>query len=556
MLLLHVQPARGEPFDHPLEGRSLTIGRAPECDVVLDDRFLSRQHTRLSRDESAWWVEDLGSRNGTWVNGRRLEQRVAFAPGDELRLSGNLLTLRTAATSVAAAGSEASRAMHTIYRSAAELMAGSATGAAADLDDSQALLRHADRLKLLNEVHQALSRPISLDDLLDLILDRIFEQLRPEGAAVFLQAPDGSYRRAACRSDGGPSTEALESQTLLDEVARKGQAALVLDLALDERFGAAESMLASGVKSLLAAPLLDPEGSLGMIALHSRAAVRRFTEEDMELLVSLASVAALRIRNLSLAQEAGERRKLEEEVRLARAIQVALLPDRLPEPAGWILRAGNVPSRGVSGDYYLVTECQEGRQCVLMVADVSGKGISAALLTASLEALTAGLIEVGRPPEEICTLVSRQLHQRTPPARYATAFLAILEPATGRLRYANAGHNPGLLMRGAGDVEPLGATGLPLGLMPEASYSAREVVLEPGDTLILYTDGITEAENPAGEEYGLDRLAAVCRRGQGEDPARLLADVEEDLESFTRGVPFADDRTLVIARRLVSRAES
>jgi len=546
MLLLRVKPAHGEPFDRALDGDSFTIGRAQECDIVLDDRFLSRHHTRVFRDAGGWLVEDLGSRNGTWINGGRIDHPTPFAPGDELRLSGNLLTLATVPTSAP----ETSRSMHTIYRSAAELMAGTASRTAADLEDSQALRRYADQLKILNEVHHALSRPITLDDLLELILGRIFEHLRPEGAAVFLEAPDGSYYRAASRSDGDPVSDDLESQTLLEEVARKGQAALVLDLTLDDRFAAAESILASGVRSLLAAPLLDPEGSLGMIALHSRASQRRFTEEDMELLVSLASVAALRIRNLSLAQAAAQRRQLEEEVRIARAIQVALLPERLPELPGWALRAGNVPSRGVSGDYYLVTERREGRECVLMVADVSGKGISAALLTASLEALTSGLIEVGRPPEEICTLVSRQLYQRTPPARYATAFLAILEPSSGRVCYANAGHNPALLLRRGGEVEELGATGMPLGLMPDAAYSAQEVVVGVGDTLVLYTDGITEAMNPAGEEYGADRLGTVCRRSSGQDVAKLLADIEEDLESFVHGVPFADDRTLVVARRL------
>ena len=147
-----------------------------------------------------------------------------------------------------------------------------------------------------------------------------------------------------------------------------------------------------------------------------------------------------------------------------------------------------------------------------MVADVSGKGIAASILTASLEALAAGPIEDGLEPDDICHRLSRLLHRRTPPEKYATAFLAVLEPATGHLRYANAGHNPALLIRASGEVEELGATGMPIGLVAEAAYGRREAELGAGDTLLLYTDGITEALDPDDGEYGLERLTGICLR--------------------------------------------
>ncbi|HEX2223681.1 MAG TPA: PP2C family protein-serine/threonine phosphatase, partial [Thermoanaerobaculia bacterium] len=296
----------------------------------------------------------------------------------------------------------------------------------------------------------------------------------------------------------------------------------------------------------------------------SRVQTRQFKEEDLELLVSLASVAALHLRNLELALEAAERQRLEEELALARHIQVALLPSQLPEIPGWDLHGDNFPSRGVSGDYYEVVERRArgaseetaaGRECVLIVADVSGKGMAASLLTVSLQALSAVPVEDGLPPEEICDRLSRQLYRRTPPEKYATAFLAVLDPATGRVRYTNAGHNPGLVVRSGGEVETLGTTGVPLGLVPFAPpYRAGEAVLAPGDTLVLYTDGIVEAMDPEGEEYGLERLMEVCRQrcghGGGSTCRDLAEAVEEDLAAFVRGVPFADDRTLVMARRL------
>jgi serine phosphatase RsbU (regulator of sigma subunit) len=384
--------------------------------------------------------------------------------------------------------------------------------------------------------------------MLERLLDRVFDHLRPERGAIYLSRPDGGYQAAARRPAGGGPDEALSS-SLVREVAEKGLAALVLDARTDARFAAAQSMLDLGVRSLVAAPLLDGEGSLGMIVLDSRLGVRQFVEEDMELLVSLASAAALRIRNIGLAEEAAERRRMAAELELARRIQVALLPDALPAVAGWRLHAGNLPSRGVSGDFYQVVPRAEGREIVLVVADVSGKGMAASLLTASLEALLAAPLEEGLPPEEMAARVSRLLHRRTPPEKYATAFLAVAEPATGVIAYTSAGHNPALLVRAGGEIERLSVGGPPIGLLPQAEYRAGRVEMAPGDTLLIYTDGIVEAADPDDEEYGLERLEAVAAARRGDEPAALAQAIEEDVEAFARGVPIADDRTVVIARR-------
>ena len=205
----------------------------------------------------------------------------------------------------------------------------------------------------------------------------------------------------------------------------KGQAALVLDAETDQRFNQAASLISAGIRSLVAAPLLDPSGAMGMILLSSTLGVRQFTEEDMELLASLASVASMRIRNTRLAAEAAERQRLEQEVNLARHIQVALLPKSIPQPAGYAIHGGNIPSRGVSGDFYKVVERAEGRECAVLLADVSGKGIAASLLTASLEALSAAPIEEGSSPDAVFSGVSRLLFARTPPEKQPQIFLKL-----------------------------------------------------------------------------------------------------------------------------------
>jgi serine phosphatase RsbU (regulator of sigma subunit) len=326
-------------------------------------------------------------------------------------------------------------------------------------------------------------------------------------------------------------------------------AALVTDVSEDERFADAESLLRAGVRTVLAAPLLDPEGSLGMIVLGSGERSRTFTGDDLELLVSLASAAALRIRNVALTLEAADRRRMAEEMASARAIQEGLLPGTLPAVAGWDLCAVNRPSAVVSGDLYSAVVRGEPGELVVMISDVAGKGLSASLVGASLEALCAGPVEAGFPPDETFARVTSRLLRRTPPEKFATAFLAALDPLTGRLRFANAGHLPSLVIASDGGHRWLRARGLPLGLLPSTDYELGETILAPGDLLVLYTDGFTEALNPAGEEFGEHRVLEVCLRAARLPLPEIVTALELKVTEFTHGAALSDDRTLLLLRR-------
>jgi phosphoserine phosphatase RsbU/P len=545
---LHVVPPSGEPFHCDLEGESLTIGRASDAGLTVADRYLSRHHSRLSRHPGGWQIEDLGSRNGTLVNGQRIAASTPLAAGDVIQVSATRLTLQRGGATAQQEHGGLGDSGATIFRDAVELLDRDRSSTVETLAPAK-LERLVERMRLLNEVHQGLARHARFDELLDLILDRIFRHLQPEEAVIFLTQPDGQLQRAASRSLPGLAGETLYSRRLAEEVTEKKLAALVLDAVTDSRFAAAESILSQGVRSLLAAPLLDPEGCQGMIVLSSRTKVRLFGEEDLELLVSLASVAAMRLRNATLAEEAAARRVLEEELALARRLQLALLPHEIPQPEGFELYGLNIPSRTVSGDYYTVHLRDEDRQCFLMLADVSGKGVAASLLTASLEALCAVPIRTGTPPHEIGELVGGLLLQRTPPEKYATAFLASLDLSTGVLSFANAGHNPPFVARRLGGIVSLPATGPPLGLLPGARYRNDSLALEPGDLLVIYTDGITESEGAEGEEYGMERLQQVVLRHRGEALEDIARALEEDLVELAQGKPFADDRTLLMVRR-------
>jgi serine phosphatase RsbU (regulator of sigma subunit) len=545
-----VVPPEGAPFERVFETDALVIGRSSSADLALPDPLLSRHHARLRREGGAVLVEDLGSRNGTFLNGRPLGAPAPLSPGDRISFGGSSLTVRGGEGPRVTIGPEAPSLEGTILRRASDLL-GERSSLLDPAGGEGGLRKQAERLRTLNEVHAALGRPLALDELLGMILERAFTLLRPEQGVVFLESPGGGFHPVASRTlPGRGSDEIRLSKSLVAEVAEKGMAAIALDTATDERFAMAESIQLSGIRSLVAAPLLDGEKSLGMIVLSSTVAARRFSEEDLELLVSLASVAAMKIRNVALAEEAAERRRYEQELALARRIQEGLLPQTLPDLSGWSLLGRNVPSRVVSGDFYDIGTRNEGRELVVLVADVSGKGVAASLLTAALEALSEAPIDDGLPPEEVCHRLSRGIFRRTPTEKYATAFLVVVDVASGRLRYTNAGHNAGLLVRASGEVERFVSSGLPLGLFETPEYRGTDSALGPGDLLVLYTDGITEASDPEDDEYGIERLEKVVVANR-ELPIEELADtIERDVESFTKGVPFADDRTLVILGRL------
>jgi hypothetical protein len=283
MFRLRIVPAHGDPFEHQLEGESVVIGRSSSADLALADRFLSRRHARLFSEGELWFAEDLGSRNGTLVNGTAIQEPTRLQPGDELRLSGSVISILTEDGKTKSTTASSDLGTHTVFRKASELIESQTTSATAGLQAPEEVRRQTERLKMLNDVHRALARSIDLSELLQMILVRAFEHLEPEEGAIFLKKDeDGGYDRAAARSVAGIESDYLYSETLVNEVAEKGLAALVLDVETDERFAAAESILSSGVRSLVAAPLLDAEGALGMIVLNSRVHKRQFNEEDME----------------------------------------------------------------------------------------------------------------------------------------------------------------------------------------------------------------------------------------------------------------------------------
>lgn len=547
MYALTIRPGPDGPVrKHRLVNDSYTLGRSRLCEIAIPHQYLSRQHTRLEFRDDEWWVVDLGSKNGTFVNDSRISAPTRVMPGDRIRIADVEATLeRDSDNGLSSGASEISSLGNSVVLDASKFLEQLQSGS-----ESADLSVEERRLHLLNEVHSAVFSTHDLRGLGRLMLEKLVELLDPDEGVV-ARYEDGALTPLA----GFPaaSTTLTVSESLQHQVCEGGKAVLqqeVVDGSVDDSqaFAAGQSLILAGVWSLVATPILDGDRVIGMIALaRSRKGFEAFVEQDLELLTSLSSVAALRMQNLEYLAAVEQQRLMEQEIAIAREVQQSLLPDILPELPGYDLLAQNFPSRGVSGDIYEVF--LTGDTATLLLIDVSGKGVPAALLTATVEALVAGMVEAGQGPVETADRLGGQLYARTRPERYATGVLTRLDLADGQVEIVSAGHNPSLLVRADGEVEEVRSTGPPWGLLPGAAYSSRTLTLAAGDTLVLYSDGITEAENPQGEEYGTDRLLRVCARRRRQSLGDLVAAVGEDLDEFTADKPYHDDRTMLVLRR-------
>jgi serine phosphatase RsbU (regulator of sigma subunit) len=323
---------------------------------------------------------------------------------------------------------------------------------------------------------------------------------------VLLKRGQNLETALARTADGVGSDEIRLSQTLVSTVIEKRQGLLVMDAGQMDGVAMAQSIRISGIKSILAAPLENGGEVVGLIYVDSRLGKKTYTEDDLRLLTALANVAAAKIQNAALTLEAADKKRMERDFFLAREIQQKLLPDEAPIYEGYELLGANIPSKEVSGDYYDFRQAPDGKLYVV-IADVCGKGVGPALLMAWLQATFSAWADESMDLPTMITRMSERLAARTAEGRFITAFFLTIDRVTGQIEYVNAGHNPPLWVRAADETLP--THGRPLAL--SAALQVVEDRAAPGDLLLLYTDGVTEANNPQEEEFGMERLTAFAR---------------------------------------------
>ncbi|WP_026852821.1 SpoIIE family protein phosphatase [Geothrix fermentans] len=540
-LVLHI-PGR-PPF--PLEGAggAWTVGRSSQNDVVIADASLSRHHARITLKEGLPYLEDLGSLNGTSINGERIKSIHPLHEGDEILLGQVPLNLgppqhgpRVRIHPDAEASSSAGSLVLPLDRLRAAPTRGVAPG--------------TFRLREVVREIQGLSLELLEDSppelLLSHLLDRIWTLLRPWRAAVLIQDAKAGLLTVASRGPEGHQPILL-AQSLVEAALKRKESVLFND-AGDDPGLASPSLVSSGITSAMVTPLEHRGVVKGLLYLDCRPPRPPFDEEDLRLASTLAHLATAKLEQARMREEALARKKVDQELDLARHIQQGLLPGFPPELEGFEVHGNNLPSRQVSGDLFGWWPRQDG-QWLLCLADVSGKGLGPGLLMASMQATLEAWTERDLAVDDLAFRLSRAVARHTDGRRFITAFLALLDPSTGVLTYTNAGHNPGLFIHRGGEVDLLESQGLPIGMLPGNPYGAASLQMWSGDLLALYTDGLTESASPAGEEFGEAALAAFLAERRAEPLLAIDAHLMDELDRHTRGAPYLDDRTILLVRR-------
>jgi sigma-B regulation protein RsbU (phosphoserine phosphatase) len=390
-------------------------------------------------------------------------------------------------------------------------------------------------LEALYDVGLAVTATLDLDRLSEEILLRAVSLLDARRGALYI-LEHGRYRRT--RTFGGEAADSFSVDNPELRLFLTGG-------------GPAPEELLPGARYLLGTPVEVENGPRGMLVVgdkESRRGVGPFPASDRRTLALFANQAAIALENARLHLEALDKERLEREMQLAAEIQRRILPKGAPQIPGLQLIGWNRPARQVGGDYYDLFHMGEGR-VGLVVGDVSGKGIPAALMVSTLHSALRLLLDRNELGPSLLELLNRHIMDSSTPNKFITMVLGELDLRTGVLRYLNAGHNPGLLLRQDGSVEEMGAGGLPLGLLPAARFQAAEIFLGPGDLLCLYSDGITECESIRGEEFGMGRLVDLLRARRDRPLPEVLEAIQVDTGRFSEGLPQGDDQTVVLARR-------
>lgn len=523
------------PFRHSLQGAAVSIGRASDCSIPIKDRYLSRKHAEIIAIGATWVLKDLGSANGTYLNGSRVERDEELKPGDRIRLGDTEIVF------------EASERNTDRFIAVAESRA-SATIAIPvhDITDRPEAVDVA-RLQTLTLLARELIEDRPMDELFGFIVDRVMEHLHPSRAAIALLAPDGkSFAKVEVRrQDKSDSSELTISHTLLADIVEEKKALAFMDVSVDDKLSRAHSIIMQGIHSILCAPLLIGNAVVGVLYVDYLFTQRSITEDDVRLVAQIGRFAAIKLETTRLREEAIQKRIMDEELKTASSIQRRLLPAAPSGIPGYTFIGHNQPCRTVSGDYYDFAVRPNGR-VYFVIGDVSGKGVTAGLMMAGLQVAFRIFSKSDPDPATLVTQLNLALKENLPQSKFVTLFLGRLDTNTGEIEYVNAGHTPPLWLRRT-EVNEMTDSDLLLGVVTKAEFVNRKLQLDPGDSLILFTDGLSEARNAADDDLGSNLPLGSLHGARAEIIARAVNDAViahvGDAENLD------DDVTLLVVSR-------
>ena len=537
---LIVRDASGSEREVEIAKTPFKMGRQSDNDLVLLDNRISRHHASILRGDDGYLIEDAGSRHGTLVNGERVSS-CSLNSGDQINL-----------------GVADAYQIFFITEQAALPMLLAEIGKVAESPAPQ--LQH---LGLLLQMAQMLNRAAALDEVLTALVDSAVQLADAERGLLFLCDDAGELHLRLARGRSGvhlASTLTDYSHQVVERVAKTRREEVTLEEEMTGRAANETGVVRGGGRGVVALPLqklpmMEMSGDtiqqtvpelLGILYLDSRTRATALTGLDRQVLLTLALEGATVIENARVFRLTREQERMRHDLSQARHIQQGLLPRELPRSDYFEIRALSIPSQMVGGDYYVVVRLPGGRYG-FTVADVSGKGLPAAVLAATLQG-AFGAVAAGDPdPCELFHRVNDFLCERTPPEMFATIFYGVLDPS-GNFSFVNAGQATPLVVRNNGAVSRLDSSNFPLGFFSGISFESSSTQLEPGEHVLIFSDGITEAMDSDHELFGETRLKAVLEGCASLDSQKMCDKVVAAIKEFVGGAPQADDLTLVVLR--------
>jgi phosphoserine phosphatase RsbU/P len=545
--------AEGGTSTVSLQKEVLSLGRAADNDLAYpNDPWLSRYHLRFERSPEGWLVRDLNSRNGTIFDVESLKGARLIAPGNRIYAGHLTIEIRDSADSSRRSivnfvppQNDTTERRATIITSLDQVLGQTRVGGSKAKDSKESTLNTTRVLDALVSAGRELAGHRPLTELFEVILNLSMSAVDATRGVILTLEKNGELELHASKGEGFSISTAV-----VDRVIRAKESLMVKDAQLDDLLREQKSILSHRVHSFMAVPLQTGERVIGLIYLDSGDFISPFDKEDLDLLTVMANIAAIRIEHARLVLIEQAEKVMEVELAQASEIQRSLLPIETPSVPGYELAGFNLACRTVGGDYYDFIPYSDGRLAVL-VGDVSGKGLAASLMMSSLQARVQMLSETNPEPAPAVAILNRSLSARCPLGKFITFFYAVLDPATGSISYANAGHNYPHMITANGTSHLLQGGGMVLGIIGASQYEAYKAELKVGDTLVLFSDGVTEARSPDGkDEFGDERLAEFLLARQQVPTADIISQLVDYLREWSGQFGFADDFTMLLVRRL------
>jgi serine phosphatase RsbU (regulator of sigma subunit) len=548
------------------------MGRHPNCEIVLDNVAVSRYHAQILESHGFFYLEDLHSRNGTLLNGTVIEGRTELHENDTISICDIqmqfLLDYQDSPDFLDSAIQQTMEVSNQSLKQGSHVVAldggshegvldGSSIISQLDLNSSSQLrisVKPEVKLHAVLEISQILSRALKLDEVLPRILDGLFKIFaQADQGFIMLQSPERKKLVVkATKARRAEDEDSIRiSTTIVRQAIMSGSAILSADAVEDDRFKMSESITSLRIRSMMCVPLVSQGGDiLGVIQIASRDIGQQFNKDDLDVMVAIAQQASLAVENAKLHEDLVKQRDIERDLEFAHQIQLGLLPHSRPKFKEYEFFDYYESAQSVGGDYFDYIQLPNGK-LVVTLGDVAGKGVPAAILMARLYASARYQVLSRNTPEKALGELNAEIASSGVGLRFITFVLAVLDPKKHTVSIVNAGHMAPLLRKSAdGTVEPVAQekSGMPLGVMKKQTFHVETILFEPGDTLLFYTDGVTEAMDQKNNLYHKDRLVKYLKSGPDEvEP--LVKGLLSDVEQFQNDSTQNDDMCVVCFRR-------